>query len=185
MCSSTSTMPLTRIAVCADCNSSDVYSVEFRTDNAMPRLINTMNPGQKELPEDEVPYRLSGYYCADCQSLVSIKFVPSISLSAVYKCHPSLGSCPKCGSPVYHNPDGHYECSRYYYGCEFRINAQIASVNIPENQIIKLLSAGKTDLIKGFVAQRRKEWQYNAYLYLDGEGNLKFEYPPRDNINGE
>lgn len=60
------------IAVCADCGSSNVYSIEFRTDYTNARSIDPLNDNE-DIGNDDLPYYLSGHYCRNCESLCSIK----------------------------------------------------------------------------------------------------------------
>jgi hypothetical protein len=55
---------------CADCGGTDLYSFEFRTDNAKPRTFDAVNDGSEEI---EPPYRFTGTYCATCGDAVSTK----------------------------------------------------------------------------------------------------------------
>ena len=48
---------------------------------------------------------------------------------------------------------------------------------MPE-QVRKLLSARKTDLITGFRSNRTKRL-FDAFLLLQDDGGIKFEFPPR------
>lgn len=58
--------------VCVECRSDNVHDVEFRTDYSHARLISAMNDGTKEISNDDLPYRLSGYYCGDCHAFRSV-----------------------------------------------------------------------------------------------------------------
>ena len=49
----------------------------------------------------------------------------------------------------------------------------------------KLLTHGKTDVIKGFVSNRTKR-KFDAHLTFDPkEGKIGFEFPPREKSGGE
>ena len=54
--------------VCKRCGGLRIYEVEFRTDYAMPRIFEPVNEGTPALPQEDIPYRISGTYCMDCQS---------------------------------------------------------------------------------------------------------------------
>ncbi|WP_035604997.1 DNA topoisomerase III [Haloferula sp. BvORR071] len=60
-----------------------------------------------------------------------------------------------------------------------RLGREILKKEIPQDQAFKLLSEGKTDLIKGFVSNRTKRG-FDAHLKLDlKEGKIAFEFPER------
>jgi hypothetical protein len=61
--------------VCVECESREVYSVEFRTDYALPRYLDPVNKDIAEIDDEELPYRLEGHYCHGCNSLVSVEEV--------------------------------------------------------------------------------------------------------------
>lgn len=59
------------------------------------------------------------------------------------------------------------------------ISRSILSREIPREQLIKLLTMGKSDLIKGFISQRTKR-AFNAFLTFDAKsGKVGFEFEPR------
>jgi DNA topoisomerase-3 len=60
-----------------------------------------------------------------------------------------------------------------------RIGKVILQREIPEDQALKLLSEGKTDLLKGFVSNRTKR-KFDAHLTFDMEtAKIGFDFPPR------
>jgi DNA topoisomerase III len=60
-----------------------------------------------------------------------------------------------------------------------RIGKSILQCEVPAPQVIKLVTTGKTDLIKGFVSNRTKR-KFDAHLTLDlAEGKIGFDFPPR------
>ncbi len=87
----------------------------------------------------------------------------------------SLGSCPLCGKPVIENKKA-YGCSGWKEGCKFVIWKKIADKPITKEQAKKLLSAGKTGLIKGF--KSKKGSSFDAFLKLEGS-NISFDFPPK------
>ena len=44
----------------------------------------------------------------------------------------------------------------------------------------KLLAQGKTDLLNRFISKKTGK-PFNAFLALDKNGKVRFEFPPRDN----
>ncbi|MBK1883413.1 topoisomerase C-terminal repeat-containing protein [Luteolibacter pohnpeiensis] len=60
-----------------------------------------------------------------------------------------------------------------------RIGKSILQREIPADQALKLLSEGKTDLLKGFVSNRTKR-KFDAHLTFDPkDGKIGFDFPPR------
>ena len=91
----------------------------------------------------------------------------------------SLGLSPIDGTPVYETPTG-FMSESAINGDEkkgLRISKMILSKTLTDNDIKKLLSDGKSPLIKGFISKKRKP--FDAYLLLDKKGKISFEFPPR------
>ena len=60
-----------------------------------------------------------------------------------------------------------------------RLGKVILACEIPAAQVIKLVAAGKTDLLKGFVSNRTKR-KFDAHLTFDPkDGKIGFDFPPR------
>ncbi|MGF1448053.1 MAG: DNA topoisomerase III [Opitutales bacterium] len=59
-----------------------------------------------------------------------------------------------------------------------RVNRILLGKTIEREQFAKLLENGKTDLIKGFRSNRTRRL-FDAFLLLEENGNLKFDFPPR------
>ena len=60
-----------------------------------------------------------------------------------------------------------------------RIGRSILQRDIPSEQLVKLLSTGKTDLLRGFVSNRTKR-KFDAHLTFDAPtGKIGFEFEPR------
>lgn len=60
-----------------------------------------------------------------------------------------------------------------------RIGKVILQREIPDDQVLKLLSEGKTDLLRGFVSNRTKR-KFDAHLTFDVESaKIGFDFPPR------
>ncbi|MEI6176619.1 MAG: DNA topoisomerase III [Verrucomicrobiota bacterium] len=60
-----------------------------------------------------------------------------------------------------------------------RIGKSILSHEISTTQALKLISTGKTDVIKGFISNRTKR-KFDAYLTFDPkDGKIGFDFPPR------
>ncbi len=60
-----------------------------------------------------------------------------------------------------------------------RIGKSILQCEIPADQVLKLISTGKTDVLKGFVSNRTKR-KFDAHLTFDlKDGKIGFDFPPR------
>lgn len=98
----------------------------------------------------------------------------------------SLGPCPKCGSPV-HAHGSNYVCSKAVPtaeqptpSCDFKSGRTILQQDIEPEQMQKLLSTGKTDLLDKFVSNKTRR-TFKAFLAWDpGAGKVNFEFEPRD-----
>jgi DNA topoisomerase-3 len=101
-----------------------------------------------------------------------------LDIEAVKK-NGSLGLSPVDQTPVYETPTGYLSESALNGDDKkgLRISKIILSKTIGEEDIKKLLSDGKTSLIKGFISKKRKP--FDAYLLLDDKGKISFEFPPR------
>src|SRR6185503_9611103 len=63
--------------------------------------------------------------------------------------------------------------------CDFRTGKIILQQPIEPAQITKLLAEGKTDLLTKFVSNRTKR-AFKAFLVLEKDGKVKFDFPPRE-----
>jgi Zn finger protein HypA/HybF involved in hydrogenase expression len=92
----------------------------------------------------------------------------------------SLGKCPKCGGRVFEGPTD-YVCENSQAekkACKFKTGKIICQQPIEREQVSKLLSAGKTDLMEKFISKAGRP--FAAYLVLDDSGKATFEFAPRD-----
>jgi DNA topoisomerase-3 len=98
---------------------------------------------------------------------------------------PALGNCPKCGSPV-HEHGSNYVCSKAVPthdqatpSCDFKSGKIILQQPVEREQMQKLLSEGKTDLLDKFVSMRTRR-AFKAFLQWDAEaGKVNFAFEPR------
>ena len=91
-----------------------------------------------------------------------------------------LGKCPVCGGRVF---DGGmaYVCENKTGPtptCEFDAKKVILQQEISVEQLKKLLTEGKTDLLKNFVSNRTNR-KFEAFLVVK-DGKTKFEFPVRE-----
>ena len=77
-------------------------------------------------------------------------------------------SCPKCGTHMVKDT-WNYTCA-----CGYKLSHVVAKKAVGETEIKKLISDGRTDLIKGFVSKNGKK--FDAVLVLDKDGKVQFEF---------
>jgi DNA topoisomerase III len=91
-----------------------------------------------------------------------------------------LGACPKCGGGVYEVGLAYF-CEKTLAkpkACDFRSGRIILQQEILPEQMVKLLTEGRTDLLPGFVSQRTRR-PFKAYLAKGKDGKVSFEFEPR------
>ncbi|MDY0743416.1 DNA topoisomerase III [Paucibacter sp. R3-3] len=93
----------------------------------------------------------------------------------------SLGHCPKCGGKVY-DFGSNYVCEHAVgdkITCDFKSGKIILQQPVEPEQVQKLLSTGKTDLLENFVSNKTRR-KFKAFLTYDKkEGKVVFEFEPR------
>ena len=93
----------------------------------------------------------------------------------------SLGACPKCKGHVYEHGTS-YVCEHAVgtpQTCDFKSGRVILQQTVSHEQMGKLLGAGKTDLLDGFVSNKTRR-KFKAFLAYDKkEGKVNFEFEPR------
>ncbi len=100
--------------------------------------------------------------------------------------HTPVGDCPKCGGKVYEY-GMNYVCEKSVgpnKTCDFRSGKMILQQEISADQVRKLLSEGKTDLLDGFVSSRTNR-KFKAYLVRQPDGKIGFEFEPRPEKPGK
>ena len=82
--------------------------------------------------------------------------------------------CPLCGKPI-HKFEWGWSCTGYKDGCKFKLGAVIAKKKITDRQAEKLITDGKTSVIKGFKSKAGKS--FSAALEINKEnGNISFVF---------
>jgi len=92
----------------------------------------------------------------------------------------SLGACPKCKARVFEHGLA-YVCEKSVgpaKSCDFRSGQVILQQPIEKAQMLKLLSSGRTDLLKEFVSNRTRR-KFSAFLVLGTDGKVGFEFEKR------
>jgi DNA topoisomerase-3 len=88
-----------------------------------------------------------------------------------------VGSCPVCHEGKVYDTGFSYCCNRMLAKeCTLNIGKIILQKEIPQDQMIKILKTGKTDLISQFVSKKGR--RFSAYLILKN-GKVKFEFLER------
>ncbi len=92
----------------------------------------------------------------------------------------AVGACPKCSSRVYEHGSG-YVCEKAAgpaKTCDFRSGRIILQQEVSREQMVKLLSEGKTDLLTGFISNRTRR-AFKAFLVKQPDGKVGFEFMQR------
>jgi DNA topoisomerase-3 len=87
--------------------------------------------------------------------------------------------CPVCGKGLVKNKYG-YCCSGRSAGCQFHVGA-VSGILINEEQLKKLITTGKTDLIAGFKPKDKNKKPFSAYLMWNKDDGLSFDFDGADN----
>jgi len=93
----------------------------------------------------------------------------------------SLGSCPKCAARVFEHGMA-YVCEKSVgpeKSCDFRSGKVILQQAVEPEQMQKLLTTGRTDLLKDFVSSRTRR-KFSAYLVRGADGKVGFEFEKRE-----
>jgi DNA topoisomerase-3 len=91
-----------------------------------------------------------------------------------------LGKCPKCGGRIFEFGMS-YVCENSVgpnKTCDFRSGKVILQRPVDREQVNKLLTTGKTDLLERFIS--RKGRPFKAYLVLTDKKDVGFEFEKRD-----
>ncbi len=93
----------------------------------------------------------------------------------------SLGACPKCKGHVYEHGTS-YVCEHAvgaHVTCDFKSGKIILQQPVAREQMAKLLTEGKTELLENFVSNKTRR-KFKARLAWDAkEGKVGFEFEPR------
>jgi len=90
-----------------------------------------------------------------------------------------VGTCPKCKANVY-ELDMAYACEKSLgpaKTCDFRSGKVILQRPVEREQMVKLLSTGKTDLLPKFISKKGRP--FSAFLVKGPDGKVGFEFAPR------
>jgi DNA topoisomerase-3 len=90
--------------------------------------------------------------------------------------HEALGTCPVCHKGQVYVLDRAYACENAVAAkksCTFRVSKTILHREIPKEQVQKLMTTGKTDLLQKFVSKKGRP--FAAHLKLE-HGKVGFEF---------
>lgn len=100
---------------------------------------------------------------------------------AICKCPMAeKGLCSHSEGKIYATPQA-YQCEHYKEPntkCTFRVSRTLLSKSIPQDQFLKLVNEGKTDLLDQFKSNRTKRF-FSAYLVLKDDASIGFEFEPK------
>jgi len=91
-----------------------------------------------------------------------------------------LAQCPICGGKVFAT-EKDYLCEKSQAdkkACKFKVGKTIAQQPVDPEQLKKLIASGRTDLLTHFVSKTGRP--FSAFLVLDDQNKVTFEFPPRD-----
>jgi DNA topoisomerase-3 len=91
-----------------------------------------------------------------------------------------LGPCPKCGARVFEHVMS-YVCEKSTganKSCDFRSGKIILQRPIEREQMTKLLTTGRTDLLQKFISKRNNR-PFAAFLVKQPDGKIGWEFAPR------
>jgi DNA topoisomerase-3 len=88
---------------------------------------------------------------------------------------PSIATCPVCKAGTIHDTGTAWQCSKTPE-CKFRMGKSLCQREIPQEQVLKLIEMGKTDLISKFISKKGRP--FSAFLKLDN-GKVGFEFEER------
>jgi DNA topoisomerase-3 len=90
--------------------------------------------------------------------------------------HKAIGTCPVCKEGQVFDTMNAYICERAAAvpkKCTFRVSKTILHRAMPTEQVQKLMTTGKTDLLPGFISKRGRP--FSAHLKLEN-GKIGFEF---------
>jgi DNA topoisomerase-3 len=93
--------------------------------------------------------------------------------------HEAIGLCPLCQKGQVYALSNSYACEHAVAPtktCTFRVGKVILQKEIPKEQIQKLLTTGKTDLLPRFISKKGRP--FSAHLKFE-KGKVGFEFAPR------
>jgi uncharacterized C2H2 Zn-finger protein len=96
-----------------------------------------------------------------------------------------LAKCPICGGNVFAT-DTDYICEKSQADkkrCKFKVGKVILQQPIDLEQLKKLIDTGRTGLMTNFISKSGRP--FPAFLVMDDQNKVTFEFPPRDQTVSE
>ena len=93
--------------------------------------------------------------------------------------HEEIGVCPVCKEGKVYELENAFACERALANpktCNFRVSKVILQREIPREQVHKLMTVGKTDLLPKFISKKGRP--FSAHLKLEN-GKIGFEFAER------
>jgi len=93
----------------------------------------------------------------------------------------ALGACPKCAARVFEHGMA-YVCEKSVgpeKSCDFRSGKVILQQPVEPEQMQKLLTTGRTELLKNFISARTRR-KFSAFLVRGADGKVGFEFEKRE-----
>ena len=90
--------------------------------------------------------------------------------------HQAIGTCPVCKEGQVYELENAFACERALASpktCSFRVSKIILQREIPREQVQKLMTTGKTDLLPKFISKKGRP--FSAHLKLEN-GKIGFEF---------
>ena len=90
-----------------------------------------------------------------------------------------IHTCTVCKKGEVYATETAYLCNRSVgedKDCPFRMSKVILQREIPPEQVVKILTTGKTDLLDKFISKKGRP--FSAYLKLEKNGKTSFEFEP-------
>jgi DNA topoisomerase-3 len=89
-----------------------------------------------------------------------------------------IALCPVCKEGKVYETASNYVCEQTATKkCNFRMGKMILQRAIPREQVAKLATAGKTDLLPRFISKKNRP--FSAFLVLGEKGKVEFEFEKR------
>ncbi len=151
-----------------------------------PEMTASWERGLAQMEEGMVTYssykeKLEDYVTKEVKKIKAKEHSGMSSYTALQGCNTAnLNSitCPKCKKGHITENSKAFGCSEYKNGCDFVIWKQIAGKSLRAIDAERMLTKGRTSLIKGFKSKAGKT--FNAkLLYKNGE--ISFEFEKKEN----
>jgi len=95
----------------------------------------------------------------------------------------ALGTCPKCQGRVFDHGMNYICENTPPKRCSFKSGKVVLRQEIKSEQMAKLLSTGRTDLLDAFISNRTNR-RFKAYLTLLADGKIGFEFAAKVEKSG-